>query len=626
MNDNKEKIEEKIKRLKEYCQKHPYAISNIKYLKDILEREGRVEEVEYLNRLYNDYKYISSRKSQGKISKELEDDLREAKIGGIFGFSEQDEKIAKILPKDYFLHIMEQYGSINNFRERYIQYRVDLAIAKNVEEKEMVKSKYEKDNIIYFSHRLPIVREFDLCGKEGYKELLYRIIKKSDYDLEGYIIGNEMDKTIDLILSKLPDDERKIIEMRFGLKDGQSMTYRSIGEKMGVTQTAIRGRENEILKELRKYQNSEMLNAEIFEVTEEFIRAYYEKYDIFYSNEQKKKEDIEELMKIARKNPLRTTEEPREICKLNLSPRISHILAKNGFFTVDDLLEKVNSIVDFEGIVGLGEKGRKELENCLHGLGIKFTFERQREDNKQEKQLSELNFSARVENALKRARISSLSDLLETMNRLGDLKKIRGLGEKGVEEITDKMHQLGIKCTCEDEKERTGKEEQEVTSNLEKEQEDTNEEQEELEIEQKVPNTEKMHTQDEKEMTGKEEQEVTSNSEKEQEDMNEEQEKIEIEQKAPSIEKLHTQIEELSRKSQELSNRLREIDISTTDKVGDEVIEEFLIILDKQKETLEQLDNLTKVLSKEESQKRDVRSKIINEMFDENFLSGMEKN
>ena len=43
-------------------------------------------------------------------------------------------------------------------------------------------------------------------------------------------------------------------------------------------------------------------------------------------------------------------------------------------------------------------------------------------------------------------------------------------------------------------------------------------------------------------------------------------------------------------------------------------------------ETLEQLDNLTKVLSKEESQKRDVRSKIINEMFDENFLSGMEKN
>lgn len=613
MNDNKEKIEEKIKRLKEYCQKHPYAISNIKYLKDILEREGRVEEVEYLNRLYNDYKYISSRKSQGKISKELEDDLREAKIGGIFGFSEQDEKIAKILPKDYFLHIMEQYGSINNFRERYIQYRVDLVTAKNGAEKKM-------------ENAFLLPRVFDLCGKEGYKELLYRIIKKSDYDLEGYIIGNEMDKTIDLILSKLPDDERKIIEMRFGLKDGQSMTYRSIGEKMGVTQTAIRGRENEILKELRKYQNSEMLNAEIFEVTEEFIRAYYEKYDIFYSNEQKKKEDIEELMKIARKNPLRTTEEPREICKLNLSPRISHILAKNGFFTVDDLLEKVNSIVDFEGIVGLGEKGRKELENCLHGLGIKFTFERQREDNKQEKQLSELNFSARVENALKRARISSLSDLLETMNRLGDLKKIRGLGEKGVEEITDKMHQLGIKCTCEDEKERTGKEEQEVTSNLEKEQEDTNEEQEELEIEQKVPNTEKMHTQDEKEMTGKEEKEVTSNSEKEQEDMNEEQEEIEIEQKAPSIEKLHTQIEELSRKSQELSNRLREIDISTTDKVGDEVIEEFLIILDKQKETLEQLDNLTKVLSKEESQKRDVRSKIINEMFDENFLSGMEKN
>lgn len=53
------------------------------------------------------------------------------------------------------------------------------------------------------------------------------------------------------ILSELTDRERKVLEMRFGLNDGQSRTLEEVGKEFGVTRERIRQIEAKALRKLR---------------------------------------------------------------------------------------------------------------------------------------------------------------------------------------------------------------------------------------------------------------------------------------------------------------------------------------------------------------------------------------
>ncbi len=53
------------------------------------------------------------------------------------------------------------------------------------------------------------------------------------------------------ILSALPERERKVLEMRFGLKDGNSHTLEEVGQAFGVTRERIRQIEAKALRKLR---------------------------------------------------------------------------------------------------------------------------------------------------------------------------------------------------------------------------------------------------------------------------------------------------------------------------------------------------------------------------------------
>jgi RNA polymerase primary sigma factor len=53
------------------------------------------------------------------------------------------------------------------------------------------------------------------------------------------------------ILSSLSERERKVLEMRFGLKDGQGHTLEEVGQKFGVTRERIRQIEAKALRKLR---------------------------------------------------------------------------------------------------------------------------------------------------------------------------------------------------------------------------------------------------------------------------------------------------------------------------------------------------------------------------------------
>jgi RNA polymerase primary sigma factor len=53
------------------------------------------------------------------------------------------------------------------------------------------------------------------------------------------------------ILDSLSERERAVLEMRFGLKDGEGHTLEEVGQKFGVTRERVRQIESKALRKLR---------------------------------------------------------------------------------------------------------------------------------------------------------------------------------------------------------------------------------------------------------------------------------------------------------------------------------------------------------------------------------------
>jgi RNA polymerase primary sigma factor len=71
-------------------------------------------------------------------------------------------------------------------------------------------------------------------------------------DVERKIIQEELKKEIRNLLKELPEKERKVIELRFGLDDGKPKTLREIGEILGISRERTRQLENKALRKLRQ--------------------------------------------------------------------------------------------------------------------------------------------------------------------------------------------------------------------------------------------------------------------------------------------------------------------------------------------------------------------------------------
>ena len=63
------------------------------------------------------------------------------------------------------------------------------------------------------------------------------------------------------VLSMLPFRERKIIELRFGLKDQQPRTLEEVGQTFDLTRERIRQIENKTLAKLTSYRGTERLRG-----------------------------------------------------------------------------------------------------------------------------------------------------------------------------------------------------------------------------------------------------------------------------------------------------------------------------------------------------------------------------
>lgn len=84
-------------------------------------------------------------------------------------------------------------------------------------------------------------------------ELLLSDVLGTENDIIYKFIEEEVDrKLLNLALQKLNGRERRIMELRFGLKDSAEKTQKEVADMLGISQSYISRLEKRILKRLRK--------------------------------------------------------------------------------------------------------------------------------------------------------------------------------------------------------------------------------------------------------------------------------------------------------------------------------------------------------------------------------------
>ena len=84
-------------------------------------------------------------------------------------------------------------------------------------------------------------------------ELLLSDVLGTDNDIVNVNIENEVEhELLRELVSALPEREKKIMEMRFGLKNGKEMTQKEVADEIGISQSYISRLEKKIIKRLKK--------------------------------------------------------------------------------------------------------------------------------------------------------------------------------------------------------------------------------------------------------------------------------------------------------------------------------------------------------------------------------------
>lgn len=84
-------------------------------------------------------------------------------------------------------------------------------------------------------------------------ELLLSDILGTDNDVVNVNIENEVEHQIlRKLVADLPERERVIMEMRFGLNGGAELTQKDVADRIGISQSYISRLEKKIIKRLRK--------------------------------------------------------------------------------------------------------------------------------------------------------------------------------------------------------------------------------------------------------------------------------------------------------------------------------------------------------------------------------------
>lgn len=448
LENTKETIYVKIKRLKQFCEKHPYAFSNIYRLRKALNKKEKME----FEKVFKDYTYIRERKSRGKLPQKLEEELNNSQIGGVFKKDDIGELYEKYEIGDKEKRqIINEFGNMENLKKSYKKYMIKLANAKNYNEIHRIK--IENKESAMENPKIPLVRNFYLGSQslEKQKALLNFIsYMYGEKYATNIILGPEVDVILEKILREiLTDRERHIVEFKFGLKreeeipkEVRNMKQQSIYQIMCY----------QVVRKMRKKEIKDVFFNHLYKPSEEFIRAYFSKMDVFEKDsEQLSDEDKQELLNmidVENENIGVIDEDTIEemaIENINFSTQLLYKAMKyNGINTVGDLLKRVKCKKDLLTLAYVSDKDAEEIIKKLAEIGITIYNEVKKERNMVGIDIKTLNLSPRAYMVLARNEIHTVEQLLNRIKSKEDLLQIRWIGETTANEIIEKLAENGI--------------------------------------------------------------------------------------------------------------------------------------------------------------------------------------
>ncbi len=447
LENTKETIYVKIKRLKQFCEKHPYAFSNIYRLRKALNKKEKME----FEKVFKDYTYIRERKSRGKLPQKLEEELNNSQIGGVFKKEDIGELYEKYEIGDKEKRqIINEFGNMENLKKSYKKYMIKLANAKNYNEIHRIK--IENKESAMENPKIPLVRNFYLGSQslEKQKALLNFIsYMYGEKYATNIILGPKVDVILEKILREmLTDRERHIVEFKFGLKREEEIPKEVRNMKQ---QSMYQIMCYQVVRKMRKKEIKDVFFNHLYKPSEEFIRAYFSKMDVFEKDsEQLSDEDKQELLNmidVENENIGVIDEDTIEemaIENINFSTQLLYKAMKyNGVNTVGDLLEKARSKKDLLTMAYIGNKEAEEIIEKLSELGITI-YNGVKTREKIGLEIKSLNLSHRSYMVLARNEIHTVEQLVERIKSKDDLLQLRWIGETTANEIIEKLAENGI--------------------------------------------------------------------------------------------------------------------------------------------------------------------------------------
>ena len=447
LENTKETIYVKIKRLKQFCEKHPYAFSNIYRLRKDLNKKEKME----FEKVFKDYTYIRERKSRGKLPQKLEEELNNSQIGGVFKKEDIGELYEKYEIGDKEKRqIINEFGNMENLRKSYKKYMIKLANAKNYNEIHRIK--IENKESAMENPKIPLVRNFYLGSQslEKQKALLNFIsYMYGEKYATNIILGPEVDVILEKILREmLTDRERHIVEFKFGLKREEEIPKEVRNMKQ---QSMYQIMCYQVVRKMRKKEIKDVFLNHLYKPSEEFIRAYFSKRDVFEKDSEQlsdgDKQELLNMIDVENENIGVIDEDTIEemaIENINFSTQLLYKAMKyNGVNTVGDLLEKARSKKDLLTMAYIGNKEAEEIIEKLSELGITI-YNGVKTREKIGLEIKSLNLSHRSYMVLARNEIHTVEQLVERIKSKDDLLQLRWIGETTANEIIEKLAENGI--------------------------------------------------------------------------------------------------------------------------------------------------------------------------------------
>lgn len=98
--------------------------------------------------------------------------------------------------------------------------------------------------------RLPL--SLDLRLGDNYDTELGEMLEDTGASPEDFVVQSSLSNDLERMMSELTPQQKEVINLRFGLTDGQSLTLAKIGEILNISRERVRQIEREALTKLRK--------------------------------------------------------------------------------------------------------------------------------------------------------------------------------------------------------------------------------------------------------------------------------------------------------------------------------------------------------------------------------------